>query len=94
MVYLGVRDGFDDCVELHRKLQSGPLEHDLEFDFHPHVTVAHDVSEASMDSAESKLADYDAAFLVSSMGLYEHDATGVWKLREELTFGAESGGEG
>jgi 2'-5' RNA ligase len=94
VVYLGIRDGFDDCVELHRKLQSGPLEHDLEFDFHPHVTVAHDVSEASMDSAECKLADYDASFRVSSMGLYEHDATGVWKLREELTFGAESGGEG
>jgi hypothetical protein len=47
-----------------------------------------------MDSAESKLAGYDAAFRVSSMGLYEHDATGVWKLREELTFGAETAGEG
>lgn len=92
VVYLSVEEGFDDCVELHLKLQSGPLQRELEFDFHPHVTVAHDVSEASMDSAESKLAGYDAAFLVSSMGLYEHDETGVWKLREELTFGAEPAG--
>ena len=47
----------------------------MPFDYHPHVTVAHDVSEARMDSAERKLASYDAAFPVSSMGLYEHDAT-------------------
>jgi 2'-5' RNA ligase len=94
VVYLSIDEGFDECVALHRKLQSGPLERDLEFGFHPHVTVAHDVSEASMDSAESKLADYDAAFRVSSMGLYEHDETGVWILREELIFGAGPAGAG
>ena len=94
VVYLSIDEGFDECVALHRKLQSGPLERDLEFGFHPHVTVAHDVSAASMDSAESKLADYDAAFRVSSMGLYEHDETGVWILREELTFGAGPAGAG
>jgi 2'-5' RNA ligase len=86
VVYVNVSEGFDHCVELHRKLQSGPLARDLEFDFHPHVTVAHDVSQASMDSAEAELADYAASFTVTGMGLYEHDPSGVWILREELSF--------
>ncbi|MFD1212467.1 2'-5' RNA ligase family protein [Arthrobacter sp. GCM10027362] len=86
VVYVAVTEGFDACVSLHRKLQAGPLARELEFDYHPHVTVAHDVSQASMDSAEDKLADYAATFTVNSMGLYEHDRTGVWILREELSF--------
>lgn len=89
VVYLNIAEGFEDCVALHGKLQSGPLERDLEFDFHPHLTVAHDVSQAGMDAAEEKLADYASTFTVSSMGLYEHDQSGVWILREELSFDAE-----
>ncbi|NKX52101.1 2'-5' RNA ligase family protein, partial [Arthrobacter deserti] len=89
VVFVNVSEGFDSCVRLHRALQSGPLAKEMEFDFHPHVTVAHDVSQTSMDAAELKLADYAASFTVSSMGLYEHDRTGVWILREELSFDAE-----
>jgi 2'-5' RNA ligase len=94
VVYLNIAEGFDECVALHRKLQTGPLARELEFDFHPHITVAHDVSDAGMDAAENKLADYDASFTVSSMGLYEHDSSGVWILREELNFGTEIGAAG
>lgn len=87
VVYVNVTEGFESCVDLHRRLQTGPLERQLEYPFHPHVTVAHDVSEASMDSAENQLDDFEASFTVRTMGLYEHDTTGVWKLREELIFG-------
>ncbi|MGF9660274.1 2'-5' RNA ligase family protein [Arthrobacter crystallopoietes] len=89
VVFLRIAEGFDECVDLHGKLQSGPLQRDLEFSFHPHLTVAHDVSQAGMDAAEAKLADYASSFMVSSMGLYEHDQSGVWILREELSFDAE-----
>lgn len=88
VVFLRVEEGFDTCVELHSQLQSGPLERDLDFPFHPHVTVAHDVSEASMDSAEAKLSSFTASFTVRTLGVYEHDASGLWKLREELNLGA------
>lgn len=87
VVFINVTEGFASCVDLHRRLQAGPLARDLEFPFHPHVTVAHDVSEANMDAAEQQLEDFEASFTVRTMGLYEHDVTGVWKLREELTFG-------
>ena len=87
VVFLNVEDGFGDCVNLHRQLQSGPLERELPFGYHPHVTVAHDVAPESLDEAEMVLKDYRATFPVASMGLYEHDDNGIWQLREELDFG-------
>ncbi|MHA7273180.1 2'-5' RNA ligase family protein [Arthrobacter sp. TMT4-20] len=89
VVFLNLEDGFEDCVDLHTKLQRGPLERSLEFPFHPHVTVAHDVSVASMDGAEARLKGFEASFMVRTMGLYEHDSCGIWRLREELSFGQD-----
>ena len=90
VVFLNVEAGFGECVSLHRQLQSGPLERELPFAYHPHVTVAHDVAPESLDEAEAVLKDYRASFPVASMGLYEHDDNGIWQLREELDFGTES----
>lgn len=90
VVFLNVEEGFGECVALHEKLQSGPLERELPFPYHPHVTIAHDVAPESLDEAETALRDYSATFPVVSMGLYEHDADGIWQLREELDFGTET----
>lgn len=87
VVYLKLDEGFDECVYLHEKLQSGPLEREPDFPFHPHVTVAHDVSDAGMDAAEQELETFQASFDVCSIGLYEHLPSGLWKLREEVRFG-------
>jgi len=89
VVFLNVEAGFGECVNLHRQLQTGPLERELPFAFHPHVTVAHDVAPESLDEAETALKNYRASFPVASMGLYEHDDNGIWQLREELEFGTE-----
>ncbi|MBN3499061.1 2'-5' RNA ligase family protein [Arthrobacter pascens] len=89
VVFINVEEGFEECVELHEKLQTGPLERQLPFAYHPHVTVAHDVAPESLDEAETVLKDYRATFPVVSMGLYEHDTDGIWQLREELDFGTE-----
>jgi 2'-5' RNA ligase len=90
VVFLNVEDGFGDCVNLHEQLQTGPLERDLPFAYHPHVTIAHDVAPESLDEAETVLKDYRVTFPVASMGLYEHDNNGIWQLREELDFGIET----
>jgi 2'-5' RNA ligase len=89
VVFINVEEGFEQCVELHEKLQTGPLSRELPFAYHPHVTIAHDVAPESLDEAETVLKDYRATFPVVSMGLYEHDADGIWQLREELDFGTE-----
>ncbi|WP_426998562.1 2'-5' RNA ligase family protein [Pseudarthrobacter sp. N5] len=93
VVFINVEDGFGACVSLHEQLQTGPLERDLPFAFHPHVTIAHDVAPKSLDKAETVLQDYRATFPVASMGLYEHDNDGIWQLREELDFGTETDSE-
>ncbi|WAH98766.1 2'-5' RNA ligase family protein [Arthrobacter sp. MMS18-M83] len=90
VVFLKVEDGFEECVGLHEQLQTGPLERDLPFPYHPHVTVAHDVAPESLDEAETALKNYTATFPVVSMGLYEHDDNGIWQLREELDFGGDT----
>jgi 2'-5' RNA ligase len=90
VVFLKVEDGFGECVSLHEQLQSGPLERELPFPYHPHVTVAHDVAPENLDEAESVLKDYSATFPVASMGLYEHDSNGIWQLREEFDFGGDT----
>jgi 2'-5' RNA ligase len=90
VVFLNLVEGFDECVALHAKLQAGPLDRDLEFPFHPHVTVAHDVSTAGLDAAAKVLHAFEASFEVRSMGLYEHVPSGLWKLREELRFGEDA----
>lgn len=88
VVYLQLNDGYDECTALHKEMQSGPLSRDLPFPYHPHVTVAHDVSEAGMDTAMLSLQDYEARFTVRTIGLYEHDATGLWKPREQVALKA------
>ncbi|MBG6224218.1 2'-5' RNA ligase [Arthrobacter sp. CAN_A2] len=92
VVFLTLVEGFHECVDLHARLQSGPLERELDFPFHPHVTVAHDVSDAGMDAAVEELRTFEASFEVRSMGLYEHVPSGLWKLREELYFGQGTDG--
>jgi 2'-5' RNA ligase len=89
VVFIKVEEGFQECVDLHEKLQTGPLERELPFAYHPHVTIAHDVAPESLDEAETVLKDYRATFPVVSMGLYEHDTGGIWQLREEFDFGTE-----
>ena len=85
VVYLVLGTASDAASQLHRQLQSGPLERELDFDFHPHVTVAHEVSEASMDRPRANSPVMHGRFRVSSDRPVRADASGVWNLREELT---------
>lgn len=87
VVYLNVEDGFAECIQLHSALQRGPLARDLPFPFHPHVTIAHNIQESSLDDAETALHEFHASFRVDGMGLFQHDRSGIWRLQEELAFG-------
>lgn len=86
VVYLNVAHGGAECARLHEQLLDGPVEHLLEFDFHPHLTVAHDLDEPAMALAKSEMADYSADFDVTSIGLFDY-FDGGWELREELNLG-------
>lgn len=70
---------------------SGPLVRELQFPYHPHVTVAHDIAEEAMDRAYQELSDYEASWTCASFALYEQGADAVWRKINEFAFGAGDG---
>jgi 2'-5' RNA ligase len=68
-----------DCELLEKAVRRGPLKRKLDFYYHPHVTVAHHVSDANLDRAFADLADFECSFDVGEFHLYEHGADGVWR---------------
>lgn len=88
VVFLNLEQGAGECRELHEELLAGPVEHLLDFEFHPHLTVAHDLDTATMARAEAEMAAFEAQLEVTSIGLYDYSHDG-WALHEELTLGGE-----
>ncbi|MGA7205458.1 MAG: 2'-5' RNA ligase family protein [Specibacter sp.] len=86
VVFLRLEQGVEQCVKLHELLLDGPVEHLVEFEFSPHLTVAHDLDDDTMARAETAMADFAAEFEVRSIGLYDY-SQGGWALREELNLG-------
>ncbi len=87
VVFVPLVLGGDECRRLERRVRSGPLSRDLTFDYHPHVTVAHDVGEARLDEALAALADYRATFRVWGFSLFEKGKDGVWRPQRDFPFG-------
>lgn len=88
VVYVNVAAGARACTTLHGELVAGPLEHLPEFDFHPHLTIAHDLDDDAMARAKTEMAGFEAEFQVNSIGLFDY-VSGGWALREELNLGGE-----
>jgi 2'-5' RNA ligase len=89
VVFLTLAGGISDCENLERGVRSGPLERELQFPYHPHVTVAHDLPEESLTKAFDELVTYEARFSVTAFHLYEHGADGVWRPRWEFALAAK-----
>ena len=89
VVFVALAEGIGACEEVERRVRSGPLTRELEFPYHPHVTVAHDLPAEVLDRAFKDLADYDARFSVFGFSLYEHGGDGVWRPRLTFPFGSD-----
>jgi 2'-5' RNA ligase len=87
VVFIQVARGLADCELLEKAIRSGPLERDLDFPYHPHVTVAQDVADAALDGAYDGLSDFIARFTVASFTMHERDRAGSWQVRSELPLG-------
>lgn len=79
VVFVRLVAGFDECVCLEGAVRTGPLTRELSFDYHPHVTVAHDLEDRQLDAAAAALADFDARFTAGGFTLFERDDEGVWR---------------
>jgi 2'-5' RNA ligase len=87
VVFVALADGIGACEEVERGVRSGPLARELDFPYHPHVTVAHDLPEEVLERAFKELADYDARFSVPGFSLFEHGGDGVWRPQLAFPFG-------
>ena len=79
VVFVQVSGGLAECELLERAVRRGPLERELDFYYHPHVTVAHHVPEDSLDRAFAELADFECRFDVREFYLYAHGEDQVWR---------------
>jgi len=89
VVYVRVAEGAEACTWLQKQVRdaSGPVARELQFPYHPHVTVAHGIAEEAMDHAFEALSGYEAAWPCTGFALYEQGADGVWRKLREFVFG-------
>ena len=87
--FVEVVRGIAGCEQLEREVRSGPLAQDLRFPYHPHVTVAHELSDEALDAAFDALAGFGATFFVDRFHRYLRGDDDVWRpAREYLLTGA------
>jgi 2'-5' RNA ligase len=81
VVFVKVVEGAEECAVLQRQIRdaSGPVPRELQFPYHPHVTVAHGIAEEAMDRAYEELGDFEAEWTSNGFALYEQGSDGVWR---------------
>lgn len=91
VVFVQVAAGSANCEGLERAVRSGPVARALDFPYHPHVTVAHNVPDPRLDAAHAALAQFHAGFTVDGIDLYEQGADSVWRPQQRFTLATSAG---
>ncbi|GAB2968300.1 2'-5' RNA ligase family protein [Nocardioides montaniterrae] len=78
VVFASLVEGISQCEELAAAVRRGPLAVDVEWPYHPHVTVAHQVSDELLDRAFADLSDFECIFDVAEFHLYVHRGAAGW----------------
>ncbi|MFJ6214465.1 2'-5' RNA ligase family protein [Streptomyces sp. NPDC092296] len=79
VVFVRVEAGMQECREVEASVRSGLLARELNFPFHPHVTVAHNLPDPVLDRAHSEMRGFRAEFEVPGFSLYRFGDDGVWR---------------
>ena len=87
VVFIQIATGVSDCEVLESRIRGGVLARDLQFPYHPHVTVAQDIADAKLDEAYDGLAGFVARFRVEGVVLFSRDPDGRWQWRKEFPLG-------
>jgi 2'-5' RNA ligase len=78
VVFVVVVEGISGCEQLALSIRRGPLATDLQFPYHPHVTVAHHLDDERLDKAFGDLATFECAFDATHFSLYVHGTDSGW----------------
>ena len=95
VVFIQVATGVGQCEVLERAIRRGPLRRELEYPYHPHVTVAQEIDDAALDEAYDGLAGFVARFPVDDFVLHSRNGDGRWTRRSQFPLGgagARAGG--
>ncbi|MBC7308445.1 MAG: 2'-5' RNA ligase family protein [Actinomycetales bacterium] len=87
VVFVQLASGISECEAIEAAVRSGPIRRELEFNYHPHVTVAHHLDDEALDHAFKSLSSFETRFIVDSLRLYEHGADQVWRPVGRFAFG-------
>ena len=79
VVFVNLVEGISQTEQLATDCRRGPLELQLDFPYHPHVTIAHLDDDDLLDRAFDELATFDCSFTVEAFGLYVHDEVLGWQ---------------
>lgn len=79
VVFVTLVEGISQCEQLADAVRRGPLAVELEFPYHPHVTVAHHLSDRQLDRAFADLEGFECEFQVDEFHLYVHDLEHGWQ---------------
>jgi 2'-5' RNA ligase len=79
VVFVTVVEGISQCEQLANVVRRGPLATELEYPYHPHVTIAHHLDDQALDQAFVELAGFDCTFDVTEFHLYLHDDEVGWQ---------------
>jgi 2'-5' RNA ligase len=83
VVFVAVARGMAECARIAADVRRGPLARPLNFPYHPHVTVAHDVPPDMLDMASAGLSELQAEFRVTSFTEFEQLPDGAWAVARE-----------
>jgi 2'-5' RNA ligase len=78
VVFARVDVGASECQALSTAIRRGSLDQEQRFPYHPHVTVAQEVSDEVLDRAVAELSGFDAVFEVTQFDAYLSDDEDEW----------------
>ncbi len=90
VVFVPLVRGIAECEQIEAQVRSGPLTRALDYSYHPHVTVAHDLPDEVLYRALHELSGYDAQFEVWGFSLFEQGPDLHWRPQRDFAF--SSGG--
>jgi 2'-5' RNA ligase len=92
VVFVTLVEGISQCEQLAKSLRRGPLDVDLQYPYHPHVTIAHHLGDEQLDRAFHELADFECEFDVDGFHLYVHEDETGWRPTRDFPLQASTAG--
>ncbi len=93
VVFVSLVEGISQSEQLADAVRRGPLELELEFPFHPHVTIAHHLDDDTLDRAFEELAAFECSFEAEHFHLYVHDEAIGWRPTRTFDLAPRAGRE-